>query len=58
MSFVLIVTTEADDDAKNALNYYDDINPDLGDRFIDELHSTLQAYFKEKQKFVPVRQIR
>ena len=37
MEYNLVITARASEDKSIAVNYYDSINPKLGDRFLDEL---------------------
>ncbi len=38
--FNLHISDRAEEDVINATDYYDQINPDLGNRFLSELHET------------------
>lgn len=40
MKFELIISSKAEDDARDALCYYDEIDTELGTRFLDELAAT------------------
>jgi len=42
MAFNIIVSDEAEAEAQIAVDYYDQINPDLGSRFLAELSVTYQ----------------
>jgi plasmid stabilization system protein ParE len=42
MGYNLKISLRAYDDVINAIDYYDDINPDLGTRFITELYEVYE----------------
>jgi len=43
MDYNLVVNTEAQIEAKDATDYYDAIDPKLGERFFKELSETYEA---------------
>jgi hypothetical protein len=47
MTYKLVVSIHAQEDIKNGVDYYDAINPDLGDQFlaeIDSIYNKLQLH--------------
>jgi len=50
MDYSIIISIEAEKDTSNAYIYYEDQQPGLGDRFLDEL----TRFYKKLKKNLPI----